>query len=214
MIWMNSEFYYKLQDFYNENQGGKWKVAGVDNPLNTLLSNYGVSWNLTIELGYLNMTDTIQLLEALWGMVRNYYAEEYCYMVEYDPITETPDALTYEQCQELLRRFTNIINITAPRYVPLLKAFKDASTDPLQKIESTSEGKTRFNDTPQDDDVSDGYYSDDSHATNVTAALTTTTSDPAALYEQLDHLYKNWRSIVRDWIYEFKGLFVEGVNLK
>lgn len=214
MIWMHSEFYYKLQDFYDEDQGSNWKIAGVDNPLSVILGNYGVSYNLTIELGYPNITATQQLIEALWKIVRQYYFDEYCYMVEYPCEQEAPDSLTYAQCQEFMRRVSNIINLTVPRFVPLLNAYKDASLDPLKKMESKSDGKTRFNDTPQGDDLADGYYSDDDHATNVTAAITTTESDAEPLYEQLDKLYSNWRSILKDWVNEFRGLFVEGVNLK
>ena len=31
--------------------------------------------------------------------------------------------------------------------------------------------------------------------------------------KELDKLYQNWRSILRDWASEFDGLFIEGVDL-
>ena len=212
MIWMHKEIYYTLDEFYEANEGGHWKNEYGDESFTLICGNYNLSFSpIGLDDTYVSSLTTI--INSLWFAVRQKYYGEYCYLVEYNWEDEI-EPLTETQCKDLLRRFVNIFNLTLPRYLPLLKAYKDNSGDPLKKLSSESNGKTRFNDTPQDDSLNDGYYSDDDHATNVTASVSTTESDPAALYEQLDHLYKNWRSIARDWLDEFRGLFVEGVNLK
>lgn len=203
-------YFYNLDDFYEEDQGGNWKTGGVKNPFHTLISNYGLSIS---SLAYGSYSSTYQsIMDALFIIIKDYYKSDYCYYVKYK-LHETESPLSYEQNKDLLGNFVNVFNMTFGRYLPLLKAYQDNENKPIQKVSSESTGKTRFNDTPQSDDLNEEYYSDDSHATNVTAAITLTETDPAAIYDQLDKLFKNWRSIIKDWVNEFDGLFTNGVNL-
>lgn len=111
--------------------------------------------------------------------------------------------ITSAERKEIWRRFINVFNITAPRYIPLLEQFEANKTNPIAQISSTSSGTTRFNDTPQDG----GDYADDEHTTHITQTSATTTTDAGSIMDRLDALYKNWRSVLRDWTNEFKGLF-------
>ena len=204
------EYLYKLDEFYSQDQGGHWKHDGDEENFTTLIQNYGLGLASISYHGY--GSTYASTCNALWEMLKVRHRGDYCYLVKYLPL-DVEQPLSESQCIDLLQGFINIFNLTLPRYLPLLKAYQDNDTSPLAQMESTSDGKTRFNDTPQGDDLADGYYSDDSHDTNVTAAVTTTKTDPAALYEQLDHLFRNWRSILKDWLLEFDGLFIEGVDL-
>lgn len=208
------EIFYTLDEFYSQNEGGNWKHEDsgvmVDELFNSLISNYGYQLS---DLAYHGYSSTyVALTNELFKLLRIRHKTDYCFKVDYEPL-ETEHPLTHSECELMLNGFVNLFNMSMPRYLPLLKAYQENDTSPVQKISSTSDGKTRFNDTPQGDDLTDGYYSDDDHATNVTAAITTTETDPAAIYEQLDKLYENWRSILRDWINEFDGLFIEGVDV-
>lgn len=207
---MNKQYFYNLDDFYSQDQGGNWKTGGSENVFHTLLTNYGLAIS---SLAYGSYSSTYQaIIDALFVIIRDYYKSDYCFVAKYQ-LHESELPLSYTQCKDLLGNFVNVFNMTLGRYLPLLKAYQDNESTPIQKISSESSGKTRFNDTPQGDDINGEYYSDDTHATNVTAALTITSTDPAAIYEQLDRLFKNWRSIIKDWVNEFDGLFTNGVNL-
>ena len=107
------------------------------------------------------------------------------------------------------KRIDNIINMTYERYAPMLIQYRANASDPIPQLKSSSSGKTRFNDTPQDDDLTDGYFADDDHATNVTASISESSVDSGSVVDRLDSLYKNWRDVMRDWTNEFKGLFME-----
>lgn len=204
---IKSEYWYKLADFYLQNEGGNWIDEGDnDQAFSDITSAYGLYVSALAYDGYSATYEAI--MDEMWEILRNKYVSDYCYRVQYS-LHETEQPLTRLQCREMLQGFINLFNMTMPRYLPLLKAYQDNAATPIQKVESTSTGLTRFNDTPQDG----GDFDDDSHTTNLTNASTTTQTDPAALYEQLDHLYKNWRSILRDWSDEFDGLFVSGDNI-
>ena len=208
------EYFYTLDEFYDQDQGGHWKYEDVGEIYECDLSRILNNYDLAIEsLAYHGYSSTYEgICNAIWRMLRIRHKTDYCYKVKYYPL-DVEQPLSLDQCVDMLKGFVDVFNLTCPRYLPLLKAYQDNDTSPLKQMASTSDGKTRFNDTPQNDDLSDGYYSDDTHATNVTAAITTTQTDPAALYEQLDKLFQNWRSIIRDWITEFDGLFIEEVNV-
>jgi hypothetical protein len=176
---MHKEIYYTLDDFYQENNLTYWVGQYGDNPFSTIIGNYDIGV-APLGLDSSLLTNINVTLNAIWNLIRSKYAGEYCYLVEYNWEDEV-EPLTEEQCKDLLRRFINIFNLTLPRYLPLLNAYTSNSKEPLKKLSSESNGKTRFNDTPQSDSLNDGYYSDDEHATNVTASVSTTESDPAAI---------------------------------
>ena len=208
---LHKEYYYTLRDFYNQNDNNYWITAlGADESFSSLLGSYSINISPLAYEGFLSTYSTI--MDRVFEVLKMRHKNAYCYVIE-RRFDETERAISEDDCIELLSRFVNIFNLTMPRYLSLLKAYQDNAATPIQKISSETTGKTRFNDTPQSDDLTDGYYSDDDHATNVTAAVTETKTDPAALYEQLDKLYSNWRSIVRDWADEFDGLYIDGVNL-
>lgn len=101
-------------------------------------------------------------------------------------------------------KLLNVIDLTLPRYIPILMANKVASNDVLKPMESSTTGTNRFNDTPQDG----GDYSDDNHSTNVSKSSSTTTADSGSLAQRLDEIFKNYRSIILEWSNEFNQLFL------
>lgn len=148
------------------------------------------------------------IIDELILLVYDRFFEFYIYKKEIG-FFDTPTTPNATDWSIVAKRLNNVINMTYERYAPLLKMYRDNFTDPSPQLESSSEGKTRFNDTPQGDDLNDEYYADDTHATNVTASISNSKADSGSLVERLDALYRNWRDILRDWTNEFKGLFRE-----
>lgn len=168
-----------------------------DIDISTIMTTYG----LVIEE---SSTEKMDIFKQLMRMVyARFYHCEVCrksLAYPYYPDAEAPDS---GERKEVFRTFVNLFNLTAPRFIPLLKQYKANESNPIAKISSTSTGKTRFNDTPQ----YSGEFIDDGHTTHITQTEATTETDTGSIVERLDALYKNWREILRDWSSQFKGLF-------
>ena len=140
------------------------------------------------------------IVNALMGVVYNRHANDIISWV--DNIEDEEDG--YEDAMyKALTKIIGVIDLTLPRYIPLLQQNEYASTDPIAPVSSVSKNKTRFNDTPQDG----GDFNNDSHATNVSESENETSVDSASLMERLDQLFKNFRSIILEWSNEFNQLF-------
>lgn len=168
-----------------------------DIDISTIMTTYG----LVIEE---TSTEKMDIFKQLMRMVyARFYHSEVCRKPLAYPYYPDAQAPSSEERKEVFRLFVNLFNLTAPRYIPLLKQFNLNASDPIGKIKSTSTGKTRFNDTPQDG----GEFDDDEHTSHITQTEATTETDTGSIVERLDALYKNWREILRDWSSQFKGLF-------
>ena len=121
-------------------------------------------------------------------------------------VDESQVTITASQLKYIWNQFVGMFNLTAPRYIPLLKSYKDNETNPIAQVESTTTGLNRFNDTPQNE----GDFANDEHTTTITQNEVKVTADSGSVVERLDALYKNWRSILRDWSNEFRCLFYDG----
>ena len=117
--------------------------------------------------------------------------------------------LTTEDFKVAINPILNVLELTAPRYIPLLKQSEKYSNDPTGKISSVTTGRTRFNDTPQDE----GEFNDEEHATNVSKTITDTQVDVGSIMSRLEELFKNYRSIILAWSNEFNQLFYKEEQL-
>lgn len=187
---LNKEVYYKLSDF-------------------TLIdfTDYYNDDRCVLVLDE-DLIDSSIIIELIL-MVYNRFFEFYAYKKEI-PFTEEASEPDIGDSNILAKRLNNIIDMTYERYAPMLVFQRANESDPSPKLESESNGKTRFNDTPQNEALaSNEFFNDDKHSTNITASHSSTSVDSGTVAERLDELYKNWKSILRDWTNEFKGLFME-----
>lgn len=149
--------------------------------------------------------DKLLVLNQLMRYVYSRFYDIYVFKKQFEPydFRRLEYAPSGAERKSVYRLFINMFNLTAPRYMVLLQQYDNKKADPIGKIVSSSSGKTRFNDTPQDT----GDFDDDEHTTNITQSEATTEVDSGSIMERLDSLYRNWRSILRDWTNEFIGLF-------
>lgn len=166
-----------------------------------LFSDIMTTYGFVIEN---SSSDNLTILYQLMRMNYARFYDSYVFRKKISIYDDEDDiTITSAELKEIWRRFINVFNITAPRYIPLLEQFEANKSDPIGQISSTSSGTTRFNDTPQNG----GDYSDDEYTSHITQTSATTSTDAGSIMDRLDALYKNWRSILRDWTNEFKGLF-------
>lgn len=155
-----------------------------------------------------SFTDAIikDLVNAVMTIVYNRHAEDFIVWVEptandfYDETIASNKAFS---------KLINVIDLTLPKYAPLLTQFAKYSDDPLAPITSTTTGRTRFNDTPQDD----GDFNDEDHATNVSDSSSQTDVDVGSIMTRLGELFKNFESIILRWSNEFNSLFFKEEQL-
>ena len=162
---------------------------------------------LKIELNGLDSTFTPAvingIIDSLMTQVYNRHASDYIYKVKYAYMGAYD--LELGDFDYSMTKLINVINLTAPRFIPLFKQFQNKSSDPIARIGSKTEGKTHFNDTPQDS----GAYDTESYATNTTNSVSETQVDSGSIMERLDGLFKNFRSIILEWSNEFNSLFIK-----
>lgn len=191
---MNKVVYFTYGDVVADNYPTWIPNSATDMVFNTIMTDFG----LVIE------DSTSDKLAILYQLMRMVFARFYdAYVVKKNVECHAVASLTTSEKREVYRQLVGMFNLTAPRFIPLLQQFKGNEANPIAKITSTSNGTTRFNDTPQNS----GDFDDDSHTTNITQTIATTETDTGSIMERLDALYKNWRSVLRDWSYEFRGLF-------
>ena len=103
-----------------------------------------------------------EMLNDFYPRFYKYYAVE----VEDETTQAFSDAAT-----EFFYKFWNVLNVTYPKYAPIIKSFKDneaklmasLNRDYTDDADSSGTVTSRFNDTPQDG----GLFEDDAHTTNV-----------------------------------------------
>lgn len=120
-----------------------------------------------------------------------------------NPISIYDVAWTYDDLRKRWIQFVNVINVTAPRYLPLLIQYTGNAVNPVAKAQSTTTGKSRFNDTPQNG----GDWSSDEHTSTITQNEVVVEADTGSIVERLNAMWTNWRSIILEWSNEFRGLF-------
>lgn len=146
------------------------------------------------------------IVNAIMSIVYNRHAYDYIACVE-NPESDQDafESAMYKALIDLI----NVLNNTIPRYVPMLQQNEYASTDPVTPVKSVTTGRTRFNDTPQEE----GEFNDEPHATNVSKSTSEIEVDSGSLISRLDEMFKGFRSIILDWSNEFNKCFLKEEQL-
>lgn len=143
-----------------------------------------------------------EIINALMGIVYNRHSEDFiAWVEETDDENEDMNIAMYKALSKLI----NVIDLTIPKYVPILQQNEIYSTNPVAPAESESSGETRFNDTPQNI----GEYGDEDHTTNISNSKSESVVDTGSIMERLSALFKDFKSIILEWSNEFNTLFLK-----
>ena len=194
---MNKVVYFTMADMVHlENVAWEPNTA-ADISISTIMTTYG----LVIEDSSTEkMTIFGQLMRIAYSRYYDYFLSK---KIVDSHVDESSITFTTSEKRLIWSLFVNAFNITAPRYIPLLKSYLANESSPIAKIESITTGINKFNDTPQ----GSGDYSDDTHTTTINQNQVNVAADSGSIVERLDGLYKNWRSVLREWTNEFRCLF-------
>lgn len=184
----HSDFNYSRAWFINQllEIEATYKVVGVD-----------PYWTSTILNG---------ILQDLMNTIFNRHYNDYFYSK--NDQEDTNLELEGGDYKLAISRVLTLFEITAPRYLTILKSFTDKSLNPIGKVSSETTGRVRFNDTPQDE----GDYDEEDHATTSTHNVSKTEFDSGSIMDRLNSL-KDYRSVILDWSNEFDRLFFKEEQL-
>ena len=167
------------------------------------LSNYDLELVVNGVSQYISNDLIKDIVDALMTIVYQRHSEDYIYHVEL--ALHEDYELKNEDFYKYVQTLINVIDLTIPRYIPLLQAQEFYSVDPVAPLKSVSKGRTRYNDTPQ----SMGIWDDEEHASNLSNSESETEVDSGSIVSRLDEAYKNWRSIILEWANEFNQCFIK-----
>lgn len=135
-------------------------------------------------------------VDELMTIVSNRHVNDYVGYIE-------EDTLTLQNTVPFLNKILNVIELTAPKYIPMLKESEIATENLLKGATSSSASDTRFNDTPQDG----GDFNNDSHATNVSHTESSGEIEPESMIDHIKKVFDNFESVILMWSNEFNNLF-------
>lgn len=170
------------------------------------LAAAGQKYNI-LGLSGITDADIKALVNNLMTIIYNRHHDEYLYSIDMEYNEDIN--LSISDFPKAIKDLINVLNLTAPKYIPLFRAFSAKSSDPIGKVESVTSGLAKFNDTPQ----GSGDYSDDTHATNVTKTSSTQAVDAGSIMFRLGEMSDKYRAIILDWANEFDILFLREEQL-
>ena len=174
-------FYHELNELINQNQN-----------IDDLLTQYGI----VITGEYNSLT-----LENLWKRIYNKHHNDVI-------IINRENNLNEEEIKSFLYAFTSRFENSYDKYSVLLGFYDAKKQHLMDKLNSTIEFNSKYNDTPQDV----GNMNSDPYTTNTTRTKSTTESDSNTLMARLNEIQNSYRNLYMDWVNEFDGLFVDHLN--
>ena len=168
----------------------------------SMLSNAGLSFDVMGLNENIDNSEINAVVNALMNNVYNRNAFNYLYYKK-GSCNESLE-LDVTDFEKAMLPVINILNLTLPKYIPLLQATEKASENLIAPNKSQSYATARFNDTPQNG----GVYADDGHTTNLGENESSQELDIGTLMSRLEETYKGFRSILLDWTNEFSRCFL------
>lgn len=175
---------YNLYDFTEELPHG-------DLPsLTQVLTRMGISYTAST------------LEEELFDHVYDRYWKEYCLFTEKE--IGTSESEVVQAWFPFWLRFYNILQWTKEKYETLITYYRSNLTKLMDDVVTTSDGMSRFNDTPQNT----GDFSDDSHSSSINQNESTFHDEKDTKVQRLKEIQDKMSNIMLDWVNEFDKLFV------
>lgn len=150
--------------------------------------------------------DTKKYIEEVMNVVFDRQHDNYLYKSEHD-------TLDSDDFKKAMNKVINVMNLTLPKYLPLIYNAEKLYEHALEKLESTSDTFSRFNDTPQEEQDETDFNTDD-YATNMGRSKSKSEVDWGSPVERVEALRTKWKSIILEWSNEFDMIFIDEYQLE
>lgn len=153
--------------------------------------------------------DVEEAISQVTNIVYDRQHNNYLYKVE---DCDEDYALTSDDFKKAMNKFINVMNLTLPKYLPMLFEAKKLYEDTLKKLESESNSYSRYNDTPQNeqDEVD---FNTPAYASNMGKTGSKTEVDSGSPVARMDELRTKWKSIILEWANNFDMIFIDAYQL-
>lgn len=150
--------------------------------------------------------DVEDAISQVTNIVYDRQHHNYIYKIEEDR------ELNVDDFPLAMNKFINVMNLTLPKYLPMLFEAKKLYEDTLKKLESESESFSRYNDTPQNEQDNVDFNSE-AYATNMGKNRSETKVDSGSPVARMDELRTKWKSIILEWANNFDMIFIDEYQL-
>ena len=149
----------------------------------------------------------IQPIYDIFMLLQKRFAQHYVFSTR----AEDADEAKIE-AWKFIRKLFNVMEYTYKKYSKIIELYDSNYNDLMKLLESTSEGGSRFNDTPQSAEVNLSFE-ENQFTTNLTKTKQTTRTDSNTPIVKIEEIWQNYRKVILEWLNEFESLFVEENNL-
>ena len=105
-------------------------------------------------------------------------------------------------------KFLALLDETSTYYLAVLGAYQSNASELMDDITATSKNKVKFNDTPQNSNVS-GTYEGDNYITHFTATEGETKSPLMTKIMRLKEIQDAYKDAMSDWVKSFERIFYQ-----
>lgn len=154
-------------------------------------------------------TDVKKYIKDLTNIIYDRQHNNYIYRVnDVDEDYELVEA----DYPKAMNKFIDVLNLTMPKYIPMMYEAETLYQDLLKKLESESDSFNRYNDTPQNEQDEVDFNSEN-YATNMGRSKSVTKVDSGSPVARMDELRTRWKSIVLEWSNQFDMIFIDEYQL-
>ena len=114
-----------------------------------------------------------------------------------------------EKRNNFIAKLLAVVEMTSPRYLKLLELYTSQANNLLAPVQTESNSKNRFNDTPQNN----GTYEEDPFTTNISFLDSISKTDVDTIMGRLREIEGNYNNVLLNWSNEFQSLFIEEDNI-
>ena len=190
-------------------------TPNATNETNWFLSMLSTA-SLTLRYAGINLNgsiikeaDTKKYIEAVCNVIYDRQHDNYFYKVS---CVDANYVLTEDDFKKAMNKFINVMNLTLPKYLPMIYEAEKSYENLLKQLESSSESYSRFNDTPQNeqDEVD---FNTEAYATNMSKGKSVSKVDSGSPVDKMEALRTKWKSIILEWSNNFDMLFIDEYQL-
>lgn len=155
--------------------------------------------------------DVKSCIQSVMDVVFDRQHDNYLYKV-IEEWNEDYTLTTYD-FKAAINKVINVLNLTMPKYIPLLYQYIQNYEDPIRQLESESNAFNRFNDTPEEEQDEVDFNTTD-YATNMSRSKSVSKVDSGSVVERLKEMNDKFKSIILEWSNEFDMIFLDEYQLE
>lgn len=183
-------------------------IPWSDEQIYSFLYNFNLE-DLFSSLKKSNYEKVIQPVVDIFNLIYKRFADHYCFETDTDVLSTTEKRIN---AQYFVIKLFNVIEYTYKKYQKVIDLYNDNYATLMRELSMTTESGSRYNDTPQEDEVSLSYE-ENRFTTNLTKSKSVTTRDSDTPIAKIEEIFRNYRNVLLDWLNEFDSLFVEVHNV-